>query len=128
MNRNENNAIADDIVTQMSANDRAAFTVDGWRDGISAMLTDEWASADLNEVLNAIADLIARDLAISPLAPREVEDLRIANVFLMDWVCDGWGRLPAHIAEINNATGPLSNAQKRAVIAFYHHNARGDFS
>lgn len=47
--------IAAAITAQMSDDDRATFSAEGWREGVSAMLVDEWASASLDDVLEAIA-------------------------------------------------------------------------
>ena len=43
--------IAAHIVGQMNDDDRANFTADGWRPGVSGMLVDEWEGADLDKVL-----------------------------------------------------------------------------
>ena len=35
----------------------------------------------------------------------------------MDWVCDGWGKLPAKIQRIADKVGALTAAEKRALVA-----------
>ena len=55
---NATDTAASQIVDQMSEDDRAAFTRDAWRDGVSAMLVDEWAHLDLDEVLAAIEAMV----------------------------------------------------------------------
>jgi hypothetical protein len=48
---------ATEIVSQMSSDDRAAFTPEAWRDGVSAMLDGDWAHLDLDEVLDAMVEI-----------------------------------------------------------------------
>lgn len=48
---------AAEIVSQMNTEDRAGFTREGWRDGISAMLQGEWAGLDLDEVLDEVEQM-----------------------------------------------------------------------
>jgi hypothetical protein len=50
--------IALEIVDQMTTGERATYTVAGWSDGVSAMLTDDWEGADLDHVLEAITACI----------------------------------------------------------------------
>ena len=57
-----------------------------------------------------------------PLTDREKKDSGIATVYLMDWVCDGWGPLPPRIAEFEARRTPLTNAEKRELIDWYENN------
>jgi cation transport regulator ChaC len=57
-----------------------------------------------------------------PLTAQEKKDSGIANVYLMDWVCDGWGPLPPRIAEFEARRTPLTNAEKRELIDWYENN------
>ena len=50
--------IAIAIVDQMSTEDRETFTKSGWRDGISAMLSGAWNSAHLDDVLEAVEEVL----------------------------------------------------------------------
>lgn len=50
--------IAIAIVDQMSTEDRKTFTVEGWRDGISAMLAGAWNTAHLDDVLAAVEEVV----------------------------------------------------------------------
>ena len=43
-----------DILSQMSAADRAGYRRDDWAEGISMMLCDAWEHLALDEVLDAI--------------------------------------------------------------------------
>ena len=58
----------------------------------------------------------------TPLTEREKKDIGVANVYLMDWVCDGWGPLPPRIAEFEARRTPLTNAEKRELIDWYESN------
>jgi len=58
MTRKEIVWIAREIVGQMSDDDRAGYTRCGWRDGVAMMLRDDWAGADLDDVLDSIDDEI----------------------------------------------------------------------
>lgn len=51
---------ARDIVDQMSNDDRATYHRDTWRPGISDMLTNDWESLDLDEVLDAVDELVSQ--------------------------------------------------------------------
>jgi hypothetical protein len=55
-------------------------------------------------------------------------DLASANVFLMDWVCDGWGKLPAKIQRIADKKGALTAAEKRALVQWFRDTAPGNYS
>ena len=57
-----------------------------------------------------------------PLTAQEKKDSGIATVYLMDWVCDGWGPLPPRIAEFEARRTPLTNAEKRELIDWYESN------
>ena len=69
--------------------------------------------------------------------PRFLRDLKNANIFFMDWECDGWGPLPPAIQQIQNkthahlkATGksrPYTEAEKRVVVDEFHRFAPGNF-
>lgn len=52
--------IAIEIVGQMSADDMASFEPDAWREGVGNMLQGDWAGADLDAVLAAVADTLSR--------------------------------------------------------------------
>ena len=45
---------AAEIVSMMTEEDRQGYTEAGWSDGVSSMLTDEWAHLDLLAVLAEI--------------------------------------------------------------------------
>ena len=45
--------------------------------------------------------------------------MRRANVYLMDWVCDGWGPLPPRIAAFEERHGALTNAEQRELLDWY---------
>ena len=55
--------IAKEIVSQMNADNRASFAREDWREGVEIMLVDEWAGADVEEVL----DTIEAELAVVTL-------------------------------------------------------------
>ena len=63
----------------------------------------------------------------SKLDAREAKTIGKANVYIMDWVCEGWGELPPRVAYLNNLPRHLTNAEKREVIAFFEANAPGDY-
>lgn len=51
--------IAIEIADQMSADDMANFEPDAWREGVGNMLQGDWAGADLDAVLAAVAEEVA---------------------------------------------------------------------
>jgi GNAT superfamily N-acetyltransferase len=61
-----------------------------------------------------------------PLTAEEKEKLGRANVFLMDWVCDGYGDLPPRIAEIEALQRALTNVEARELLAWFDRNASGE--
>ena len=54
-------------------------------------------------------------------------DLKSANVFLMDWVCDGWGKLPPKIQRIADKVGALTAAEKKTLVQWFRDTAPGNF-
>ena len=63
----------------------------------------------------------------SPLTEREKKDLGKANMWLMDWVCDGLGKLPDEIQKISDKNGKLTPAESRVFLAWYHSTAPGNY-
>ncbi len=59
--------------------------------------------------------------------PGFLRDLKSANVFLMDWVCDGWGKLPAKIQRIADKEGALTAAEKRTLVEWFRATAPGNY-
>jgi len=64
----------------------------------------------------------------APLTPEEQRELKTANVFLMDFVVDGWGTLPPEIAKIEALTRSLHPAEARDLLDWFRRTAPGDFS
>ena len=54
-------AAARQIIDQMSTDDRASYTREGWRDGIAAMMVDDWADLDVDAVLTAVETVLAAE-------------------------------------------------------------------
>jgi len=55
-------------------------------------------------------------------------DLKSANVFLMDWVCDGWGKLPPKIQHIDDKVGALTATEKKTLVQWFRDTAPGNYS
>ena len=53
-------AAAAHIIAAMTDDDIAEYTREGWYDGVSAMLVDQWGRLDLDEVLDAMDAQISR--------------------------------------------------------------------
>lgn len=64
-------SVAREIVEQMSDEDRATFTCEAWRDGVSAMLQGEWAGLDLDIVLDQVGEAAHAWQAWAPLTQKE---------------------------------------------------------
>jgi GNAT superfamily N-acetyltransferase len=60
-----------------------------------------------------------KKFSAAPLTDAEKQQVRRANVYLMDWVCDGWGPLPPSIAAFEERHGALTNAEQRELIGWY---------
>jgi hypothetical protein len=65
-------------------------------------------------------------ISSKPLTAEEKEKLGRANVFLMDWVCDGYGDLPPRIAEIEALQRAPTNVEARELLAWFDRNASGE--
>ena len=59
--------------------------------------------------------------------PSFLRDLKSANVFLMDWVCDGWGKLPPKIQRIADKVGALTPTEKKTLVQWFRDTARGNY-
>jgi len=55
-------------------------------------------------------------------------DLKSANVFLMDWVCDGWGKLPPKIQRIADKKRPLTDKEKETLVEWFRATAPGSYT
>jgi hypothetical protein len=56
--------VAEEIVLQMTPEERAGFEIDAWREGVSAMLFGQWRGLPVDDVLRRLDELCAE---LSPL-------------------------------------------------------------
>ena len=53
-------AIASVVVSEMSAEERATFTIEGWRQGLGWMGLDMWDGVDLVELAEEVEEAVIR--------------------------------------------------------------------
>jgi hypothetical protein len=82
----------------------------------------------LSESRRALLEGLAKRNRNAPLTSEEQRTLKTANVYLMDFVVDGWGVLLPKIAKIEALTRPLKPAEARDLLDWFYRTAPGNFS
>jgi len=77
----------------------------------------------------ALGSLEAVNGGSAPLTAREEADIGRANVWFMDWECDGWGPLPPAVERVMKASQGrrYTPTEARVILRSFYETAPGNF-